>query len=264
LQQVIWNLLSNAVKFTDPGGSILVAIRQEGSSVILTVADTGRGIEPEFLPYVFDRFQQADGSTTRRFGGLGLGLALVRHIVELHGGSVAVESAGPGTGATFSITLPIRALVPEPAHARSVPAPLALEKTTPASMEMLGGLRVLIVDDEPDALDLLSTVLVQAGAEVQAASSVEQAVETLQAFRPQLLISDIGMPGEDGYSLVRRVRALSPGEGGAIPSIALTAYTRSEDRAKALAAGFTTHIGKPVTPVDLLAAVANLASFIRR
>jgi PAS domain S-box-containing protein len=258
LRQVVWNLLSNAVKFTDPGGKVTISMGQEGSTLVLSVRDTGRGIDQDFLPYVFDRFKQADGSTTRRFGGLGLGLAIVRHIVELHGGSVQAESAGSGRGAIFTVRLPVRAvLADEPARAaesdraerRALPPPISL-----------AGLRVLVVDDDDDARDLLEDVLVAAGAVVEKADSAARGLEKICAFRPQVLVSDIGMPGEDGYAFVQRVRAVD----GAIPSIALTAYTRSEDRTKALAAGFTTHIGKPVNPDDLVAAVANLATFGRR
>jgi PAS domain S-box-containing protein len=262
IQQVIWNLLSNAVKFTEQSGSVRVVVGQDGSNASLTVTDTGSGIDPEFVPHVFDRFKQADGSTTRRFGGLGLGLALVRHIVELHGGSVAAQSAGRGQGASFSITLPIRAVVRETPRSLPVVAQPGVEPVgDPAELK---GLRVLVVDDDDDAREVLSAVLVEAGAVVQCASSVRDGIDAVQRFRPQILVSDIGMPDEDGYSFIRRVRSLEPAGGGGIPSIALTAYTRSDDRIKALEAGFTTHVGKPVNPEALVATVANLAAVARR
>ncbi|HEY8077703.1 MAG TPA: PAS domain S-box protein [Labilithrix sp.] len=261
IQQVVWNLLSNAVKFTDSGGAIHVAIRRESSRLLVSVRDTGRGIEESFLPYVFDRFKQADASTTRRVGGLGLGLALVRHIVELHGGSVSVESSGVGRGSTFTIALPVRAVAPRVGLPRRE---AAREAAVEMAHDALDGLRVLVVDDDADARELLETLLVQSGAVVATAKSADEGIVKLKEFRPEVLVSDIGMPDEDGISFVRRVRQLGPEEGGRIPSIALTAYTRSEDRTRALAAGFTTHIGKPVNPTDLVAAVANLSAFTRR
>jgi len=258
LQQVVWNLLSNAVKFTDPAGTITLALRCTDGSVSLTVADTGRGIDPQFLPFVFDRFKQADSSTTRRVGGLGLGLAIVRHIVELHGGSAVAQSAGPGRGASFTINLPTVAQsavaetptveATDSAHAR--PAP---------SAHALAGVRVLVVDDETDTRELVQTVLAQAGATVEAAGSAREALAVLTRFIPQIIVSDVGMPGEDGYSFMRRVRALETAEVRTVPAIALTAYTRSADRAKALAAGFTTHLGKPINVAELVSVVAQLA-----
>ena len=256
LQQVIWNLLSNAVKFTPVGGTIRVAIEKERSAATLVVSDNGQGIDPEFLPYVFERFKQADASTTRRYGGLGLGLALVRHLVELHGGSVAVEST-VGKGSTFTITLPVRAVIP-PVEPGAAPVAENVPNER-AAAGALSGLRIVVVDDDTDARELLTTLLAQAGAVVEAASSVAAGFALIQQFRPDLLVSDIGMPEEDGYSLMRRVRMLSPEEGGSIPAIALTAYTRIEDRRKALAAGFTAHVGKPVSPEALVFAVKNAA-----
>jgi PAS domain S-box-containing protein len=259
LQQVVWNLLSNAVKFTDPGGQVRLSLRQERSSVILSVTDTGKGIEPGFLPFVFDRFRQADSSTTRRVGGLGLGLALVRHIVELHGGQVAAASEGPGRGARFSITLPIRAVIPSAPES----APRARASPLPAQpATALTGIRVLVVDDEPDALDLIAAVLRDAGAFVETATSAAEGFGSVKRAPPDVLVSDIGMPDEDGFLFMRRVRALPMLEGGAIPSLALTAFAREEDRARAIAAGYTTHIGKPVDPGALAYAVAHLASAV--
>jgi PAS domain S-box-containing protein len=262
LQQVVWNLLSNAVKFTEAGGSIRIGIRKDSSNLVLVVGDTGKGIDADFLPFVFDRFKQADSSTTRRYGGLGLGLALVRHIVELHGGTVAVESPGPGQGSTFRVVLPIYALAAERARKRAtLPTPEPRSAEPESSLE---GFRVLVVDDDEDARELITAVLEGAGASTEASDSVPGAFIALRRFRPHVLVSDIAMPQEDGYAFIKRLRAMDPAEGGGIPSIALTAYTRNEDRAKALAAGFTTHIGKPVVPADLLAAVANLAMLTRR
>ncbi len=257
LQQVLWNLLSNAVKFTDVG-TIKVAVRREGSKVTLTVTDTGSGIAPEFMPFVFDRFRQADASITRRMGGLGLGLALVRHIVELHGGRVSVASDGPGQGASFKVTLPVGAVMPPP----EAPASNRAEPVSVNAPVALTGVRVLVVDDEPDARELLRAVLAEAGALVETARSAAEGLEVLQRFQPNVLVSDIGMPDEDGYAFLRRVRSLP--RGGAIPAIALTAYAREEDRVRALSIGYTTHLGKPVDPDALRRAVANLAAFIPR
>ncbi|MDB4937627.1 MAG: hypothetical protein JWP87_4599, partial [Labilithrix sp.] len=259
LQQVVWNLLSNAVKFTDAGGTVTIDIRREGSNLVLSVTDTGKGIDPAFVPHVFEAFKQADGSTTRRVGGLGLGLAIVRHIVQLHGGEVRVQSAGIGKGTTFAISLPVRAVLPAVKEAARMPSssPPAPAVAAPS----LNGLRVLVVDDEPDARELLSVVLERAGARVTTAASSTEGFELVKEFRPHVIVSDIAMPGEDGYGFMRRIRTLDPAIGGGIPSVALTAYTRAEDKTRALREGFTTHIGKPVNADELLAAVANLARF---
>jgi PAS domain S-box-containing protein len=255
LRQVAWNLLSNSVKFTDVGGAIEVGIERKGGEILLSVHDTGRGIAPEFLPYVFDRFNQADSSTTRAVGGLGLGLAIVRHIVELHGGQVRAESEGAGKGARFCVTLPIRGAVDvDPARISGQPVDVA---PSPA-IGALSGLCVLVVDDDADARELVRELLVDAGAFVDTATDAISALAAIRRLHPHVLVSDIAMPGEDGYSLAERVRALPADEGGHIPSVALTAYTRAEDRAKALAAGFTTHIGKPVDPEHLIATVASV------
>jgi PAS domain S-box-containing protein len=258
LQQVIWNLLSNAVKFNVPGGRVALQIEQRGSQITLTVTDNGKGIEREFLPYVFERFKQADGSTTRRYGGLGLGLAIVRHIVELHGGSVAVASDGPGLGSTFTISLPVRATMPSSDAASERPS-RAPQSNHASSGTNLQGVRVLVVDDERDARELLEVVLRQAGAQVMTAESASTGIEALGHFAADIVISDIGMPDQDGYAFMHRLRALA-GPVAAIPAIALTAYTRQEDKLRALALGFTTHIGKPVNPDDLTASVARLVS----
>jgi PAS domain S-box-containing protein len=256
IQQVIWNVLSNAVKFTDPGGSVQVSIDRAGSNVVLTVTDSGKGIDPEFLPFVFERFRQADSSTTRRVGGLGLGLALVRHIVELHGGSVAAASEGIGKGSTITISLPVHALI----SARPEVPTTSQVKAPPEGVTAdLSGVRVLVVDDEEDAREMVAALLTAAGAQVETAPSAAVGFDAFGHFRPDVLVSDIGMPGEDGFSFIRRIRALSTLEGGRIPSLALTAFAREEDRTRALSAGYTTHIGKPANPAALVSAVANLS-----
>jgi CheY-like chemotaxis protein len=233
-----------------------MVLEQHDSDVVLSVTDTGRGIDQNFLPFVFDRFKQVDASITRRVGGLGLGLALVRHIVELHGGQVAVESDGVGKGATFSITLPIRAVIPPAAESPSSPRAGGV---TPRTSAVLDRVRVLIVDDEPDARDYIAAVLIRAGAMVETARSAAEGFDAFKRFGPDVLVSDIGMPDEDGLSFMRRIRALPPNEGSRIPSLALTAFAREEDRTRAIGAGYT-HIGKPVGPDVLASAVANLAA----
>lgn len=256
LQQVVWNLLSNAIKFTNPGGSVQIDIRRNSDDVTLAVVDTGIGLDPDFVPLLFERFQQSDSSTTRRFGGLGLGLALVRHIAELHGGSVKASSRGRGHGTVIEVTFP---LGPKAAPVDSDPSPHPpTARAIAGATAPLGGLRVLLVEDDADARELMMAILAEAGAHATSASSVAAALEVLPSFRPELIISDIGLPEEDGYSLMRRVRALDSARGNTIPAIALTAYTRPEDRSKALAAGFTAHVGKPVVPSDLLGAISSL------
>ncbi|XGV98011.1 MAG: PAS domain S-box protein [Leptolyngbya sp. BL-A-14] len=261
LQQVFWNLLSNAVKFTPKGGRIQVRLERINSHVEITVSDTGQGISPEFLPYVFERLQQADSTTTRLYGGLGLGLAIVRHLVELHGGRVQAASAGDGKGATFMVNLPITIFRPEPTDIERV-HPTVSDAAPIIDAPRLNGIKVLIVDDEADARELLATLLSQRGATVTAVASAREAIvmitqQTLEQ-RPDIIVSDIGMPGEDGYMLIRQIRALAPAQGGRIPAIALTAYARTEDRIKALAAGFQSHVPKPVEPAEFVTVVANL------
>jgi PAS domain S-box-containing protein len=257
LNQVAWNLLSNAIRFTESGGQVRVALARTDAGVTLTVEDTGKGIAPELLPYIFERFTQHDGSTTRRFGGLGLGLAIVRHIVELHGGCVTASSPGLGRGSTFQVTLPGRTWIPS---RLSQPGPLRPASLRGHQGADVKGLRVLVVDDETDARELLDAVLSSADAIVETAPSASVAFEALQRFRPHVLVSDIGMPEEDGYSLMRRIRQLPAADGGGVPAIALTAFTRAEDRARALAAGYSTHLGKPAHPDELLWTVANLGA----
>ena len=268
LQQVLWNLLSNAIKFTPKNGRVQVALERIDSHVEIKVSDTGKGINREFLPYVFERFRQADSSTTREYGGLGLGLAIVRHLVELHGGSVAADSPGEGLGATFTVILPLTVinksgrLVEQHQTARIDQSERA--KAQEESVLELADVRVLIVDDEADARNLLTIILQQYGAEVRAAGSTLEGLEALKGWRPDVLVSDIGMPDRDGYELIREVRALDSAEGGDLPAIALTAYARSEDRLKALKAGFQTHIAKPIEPDELVATIAVLTRHHRR
>lgn len=255
IQQVLWNLLSNAIKFTPKDGRVQVRLARVNSSVEITVSDNGQGISPEFLPYVFERFRQADHTTTRRHGGLGLGMAITKHIVELHGGTIRAESPGEGQGATFVLKLPIMIM-----HQTGPLQPMP-EQKLPATEKLiesvsLAGVHVLIVEDERDARDLLTTVLRQSGAEVTSVANVRDALEQLPRIKPDLLVSDIEMPDEDGYSLIREVRALA--EWQRVPAIALTAHARPADRLRALSAGYQMHIPKPAEPAELVMAIANL------
>ena len=260
LQQVFWNLLTNAIKFTPKGGRVQVLFERVNSHLELSVIDTGEGIALDFLPYVFDRFRQADAGTTRRHAGLGLGLSIVKQLVELHGGTVRVKTGGPGLGSTFTVSLPLTVVHTEPAseperrHPTAGPVPFL----TDASVA-IEGVRVLVVDDELDARALVKRVLEECKAVVTTAASAAEALKILPATSPDLLISDIGMPGEDGYSLIKRVRALGPGSGGDVPAIALTAYARPEDRMRAMLAGFEQHLVKPVEPAELITLVSVLA-----
>jgi PAS domain S-box-containing protein len=262
LQQVVWNLANNAVKFTPKGGTVTVGLARSGAHIELTVTDTGQGISQAFLPHVFERFRQAEGSTTRRYGGLGLGLALVRHLVEAHGGTVHAESEGDGRGSRFVVLLPVQAVAQAQGDAdrpRITPTDGAAAHGARTS---LAGLTVLVVDDEQDARELISVVLRAAGAEVTTAASAAQALELVARGAPKVLISDIGMPDVDGYELLRRVRTSGGAEGAAIPAIALTAYSREQDRRLALEAGFQTHVAKPVDPAELVRVVASLVRFV--
>ena len=259
LQQVFWNLLSNAIKFTPAGGQVTAAVRRAGDVYEATVTDTGEGIEARFLPHVFDRFRQADASTTRRHGGLGLGLSIVKQIAELHGGGARVASDGPGTGSTFTVSLPATPLAAtairgaEDVHDRATPSPMP---PSPPSA-MLDGVRVLVVDDEGDARLLMKRLLEGRHASVTTVGSAAAAIEVLRDTAFDVLVSDIGMPGEDGYSLIRRVRSMESNCRD-LPAVALTAYARAEDRARALTAGFQAHVTKPVEAAELVAAVAGL------
>jgi len=261
LQQVLWNLLSNAIKFTPRDGRVVVSLERGEEHVDVAVTDTGQGIAAEFLPHVFERFRQADSSTTRQHGGLGLGLAIVKQLVELHGGSVRASSDGPGQGATFTVRLPlvpVRALSESPRRAYAAHDIAAATPAEPA-VAVLDGLRLLVVDDEADARELVEHLLCESGARVVAVASGAEALAQIEAQLPDLIVSDIGMPGMDGFDFIRRVRALPPGRGGATPAIALTAFARSEERTRSLQAGFQLHVAKPVEEAELVAAIASLA-----
>jgi len=257
LQQVLWNLLSNAIKFTPAGGRAEVRVDRVESHFEVSVLDDGVGIDPAFLPWVFDPFRQADGSASRRHGGLGLGLAITRRLVELHGGTVRAESEGPGTGARFIVQLPVRAVAQpeapadEPGSERGAEAPAALGPAT------LGGIDIVVVDDEADARELIRMVLAQHGGDVRLAASAADALALLAERRPDLLVADIGMPEMDGYGLIRRIRSASDPGLASVPAIALTAYGRTEDRERALGAGFQHHLAKPVLPDELVNVVAR-------
>ena len=258
LKQVFWNLLSNAIKFTPKEGKVQVLLERVDSHLEVAIVDTGEGIAPEFLPYVFDRFQQADASTTRRHGGLGLGLAIVKQLVELHGGNVRVKSGGIGQGATFIVQLPLIAVYAEPAKGRRHPR-AELHQSEPLPEVSLANVHVLIVDDDSDARDLMQRLLQLAGATVSMASSASEAMARILAERPDVLVCDIGMPGEDGYTFIRRLRSIEQTQGRALPAVALSAYARSDDRTKAIRSGFQNHLAKPVEPAELLAVVSSLA-----
>jgi CheY-like chemotaxis protein/anti-sigma regulatory factor (Ser/Thr protein kinase) len=255
LQQCVWNLLSNALKFTDAGGTIEVRLEVGETSARIVVSDTGQGISAEFLPQVFDRFRQNDASSARRHGGLGLGLALAREIVELHGGTVHAASDGEGRGSTFTIELPT-AMSPQP---RGMHSNVVRLEAAPS----LAGVRVVVVEDESDARDLVVTALEQRGAQVMPYSSSADAVDGVSQAAdgalPHVVVSDIGMPGEDGYELIRRIRALPPERGGSIPAIAVTGYAARDDVARALAAGYQLHVSKPIDPRSLVIVIAKLA-----
>jgi PAS domain S-box-containing protein len=256
LQQIVWNLLSNAIKFTPREGAVRVTVEGDDTQGVVSVHDNGMGIRAAFLPHVFERFRQGDSSSTRPHGGLGLGLAIVRHLVELHGGTVEVASEGEDKGSTFTVRLP-RENVPRPAAADVLRAPAA---TAPSPLDDLTGLHVLVVDDEPDTRELLSMVLGQHGARVETASSADEAMRAIDRQAPDVLLSDIEMPGGDGYSLLARVRALPPEKGGKMPAAALTAYARAEDRLAALRAGFQLHVAKPIQPSEVAAVVRSLVT----
>jgi CheY-like chemotaxis protein len=258
LRQVVWNLLANAVKFTPRGGLVHVHLVEADDMVELTVSDSGVGIEADFLPHVFERFRQADSGTKRKNGGVGLGLAIVRHIVEMHGGTVSASSGGEHQGASFVVRLPVLR-----AHAETTAAPPAPARGPHVHRSLvlkgLDGIRVLAVDDEKDALELLKTVLETAGADVDAVSSPAEALRHLSTSRPHVLLLDLGMPGMDGFELIEQIRASTDHATRSIPAAALTAFARSEDRTKALRSGFEMHLSKPLDPDELVASVATLA-----
>ena len=255
LQQIVWNLLTNALKFTPPGGKVKVGVRRDGDQIAISVRDSGIGITPGFLDHVFERFRQADATTTRKHGGLGLGLSIVKHLVEQHGGTVSADSEGEGHGACFILRLPCHGGLDHP-PADSAPARAAVHD--------LSGLQVLVVDDEDDARELIQRILTDCNADVLTAATAIEALNLLQHARPDLLVSDLGMPELDGHGLLDRIRALGPARGGDLPAIALTAFARSEDRLKALASGFLTHISKPVEPDELITKVAQMGAARRR
>jgi len=257
LQQVAWNVLSNALKFTKKGGRVEVSASRIGSIVVFRVRDDGQGIRSEFLPYLFEPFRQADGSTTRRHGGLGLGLAIVKQLVEAHGGQITAQSGGEGQGALFTIELPARA--PAVVFEPSPRAPRDSEPVLTGRAVWLDGVRVLVVDDDEDTRDLVHQMLAAQGAIVSSASSAEEALNLVARSRPDVLLSDIGMPNVNGYSLIRSIRSMPEDHGGTIPAVALTAYAREGDRERAYTAGFQAHVTKPVDPDMLAAVVASLA-----
>lgn len=258
LQQVVWNLLSNAIKFTPRDGQVAVELARRGDSVLITVRDSGAGIKPEFITHVFERFRQADASMTRRHGGLGLGLAIVKHLIEQHGGTVRAESAGEGMGSSFSIELPLAKAAPPTRRSRAGLIGAQAPATPELTLRDLGGVSVLVVDDDRDARELIARILTDCHARVRIAASAREAFDALRADLPDLLISDLGMPEVDGFELLSWVRSLGRDRGGLLPAVALTAFARSEDRLRALEAGFNSHISKPVEPSELIAAVASL------
>jgi CheY-like chemotaxis protein/anti-sigma regulatory factor (Ser/Thr protein kinase) len=257
LQQVVWNLLTNAIKFTPKGGEVNIAIQRVDARLEITISDTGSGISAEFLPHVFDRFSQSDSSITRTHGGLGLGLSIVKHLVELHGGGVRASSDGDGCGATFVVSLPLAAVRSE---SREAAARADDPRMPTLTRDMnLHGLRVLVVDDQPDARELISALLIEHYAEVHAAASAAEALVTLARVRPDLIVSDIGMPGRDGYQLIADIRKLPPEQGGLTPAIAITAFAQFEDKARAMLAGFQAHLSKPIEPQELIVTAADLS-----
>lgn len=258
LQQIVWNLVSNALKFTPKGGRVEVELRGIEGDAAVRVTDTGIGIAPDFLPFVFDRFRQADSSMSRRHSGLGLGMAIVRHLVELHGGTISAESGGEGRGATFRLRLPMRTGTPSAAG-------LAEDRSsrfdgTDEALEYLHGVHVLIVEDDADSRNVLALLLQNLGALVEAVPSAREAVDRVATRRPDVLVSDIGMPEEDGYSLIRRVRQMPADLAKKLPAIALTAYARRQDAEAALGAGFDCHLSKPVAPAELVRAIKKVVA----
>jgi PAS domain S-box-containing protein len=274
LQQIVWNLVSNAIKFTPKGGTVNVRLARVESQAEIRVSDTGKGISTEFLPFVFERFRQADSTSTRQHSGLGLGLAIVRHLVEMHGGAVEATSGGDGQGATFTVRIPTLAVsgIEDLPLQSASPAPsdnaehLFASVTDAALKEIprLNGIRVLVVDDDADAREMLEIMLVQFGADLKVSVSAKEALKALDHWKPDVLVSDIEMPGEDGYFLIKQVRALPPERGGKVPAVALTGYSRQEDRLRLLAAGYQEHLSKPVEMVQLAEAIRSLSGRAER
>jgi CheY-like chemotaxis protein len=259
LQQAIWNLLSNAVKFTNEGGHIEAQLALSSGQAEISITDSGVGIESQFLPYLFERFRQADSSSTRRYGGLGLGLAIVRHVVEMHGGTVTASSSGRGLGSTFKITLPLMAIAPPEFSSLELKPEPADAVPIQAQSHALDHVRVLVVEDDQDTRDLLKAVLDNTGADVVTAASVPEALDTFEHWRPDVLVSDLAMPEQDGYQLIDQVRSRSSDRGGNTPAVALTAYARMDDQRRVLAAGFQMHLAKPIAPKELITALASLS-----
>jgi CheY-like chemotaxis protein len=257
LQQIVSNLLTNAVKYTSENGLVEVSLKRDNTGLVIVVTDTGKGISPDFLPYIFERFRQADSTSTREYGGLGLGLAIVRHLVEAHGGSVSAASDGAGLGATFTVTLPLASVRKEEGVIKKSTSG-ELSKDQISSSLALKGVAVLVVDDESDARDLITIALRQSGADVKSADNVRAALKILDQWKPDVLVSDIGMPGEDGYQFMRKVRARKPERGGLIPALAVTGYAGADDAERALKAGYQTHMSKPVVLRELVTIVASL------
>jgi CheY-like chemotaxis protein len=255
LQQVVWNLVSNAIKFTPRGGRVQVVLRRVDSQVEISVIDTGVGIDANFLPHVFERFRQADASSTRKHGGLGLGLAIAKSIVELHGGTATASSPGEGQGATFIVQLPVSAVRRNPLQIGARP-PASQEATVPLVNADLSNTVVVVIDDDPDSLELIRRILSDGGATVIVAGSAAEGLALIERQQPDVLVSDIGMPQVDGYELMRKVRSFQARLGTRFPAIALTAYARTEDRTRALLAGFVAHVSKPVEAAELMATVA--------
>jgi CheY-like chemotaxis protein len=263
LKQIIWNLLLNAIKFTPKGGQVSVSLQRVESDLELVITDNGVGISPEFLPYVFDSFRQFDAQITRPHGGLGIGLSITKHLVDLHGGSIEAHSAGPGKGASFLVRLPVSPIISTTLGVTKVPATTAARRQEFTRHNVLAGVSVLIVDDEDDARDLLRIILESCNMEVHDAGDAAEALSTLETTNVHVIISDIGMPHEDGYSLIRSVRAL-PSEKAKTPAIALTAFARNQDRTRALLEGFNVHMAKPVEPSELLGALGDLLGHVVR
>ena len=257
LQQVLWNLLSNAVKFTPEGGDVRVEVKRVSKNVRISVSDSGIGIKPEFLPFIFDRFRQADGSTTRVHGGLGLGLSIVKHLVHIHRGTVKVDSPGQDKGSTFTVSLPLASASSETPSKNDAQEP-EVSITPPGFSRILEGLRILVVDDEADSRDLVKAILTGCGAEVNCCESAADGIKAVREWKPDLLVSDIGMPGEDGYSLIKKVRNLRSKRAKQLPAIALTAYATKEDKARALSVGFQMHVAKPIEPETLVMSIASV------
>jgi len=263
LQQVVWNLLSNAIKFTPKGGRVQVVLERVNSHIEIRVTDTGRGIRPSFLPYIFERFSQADAVMTRTHGGLGMGLAIARAIMELHGGTITAASEGEGKGATFTVTIPLMPVARELSPSRIHPSAGWSEISMDCPPE-IAGLRILAIDDDLDTCDMIRAVLEQCGGVVQTALNADKGFESFLEWKPEILISDIGLPDVDGYEFIRRIREYERPLGQKVPAVALTAFARIEDRVKSLAAGYQMHVAKPVEPGELLTIVASLSGFIDR